>query len=876
MAEELPTEALGSEEHYLAKIAGEDVPLPNEPRGRKEHYLAYIAENGGGGGGGGGGGTTNFNHLTNRPKYNGTVMSGSTDIPAVTESTVSGWGFTKNTGTYNKPINGIPKTDLESAVQTSLGKADTAIQDVSGKQDKLTAGSNITIASDGKTISATNTTYEAATESAAGLMSAADKTKLDGISSGAGVNVKSDWTENDSNSDAYILNKPTIPVVNNSTITVQMNGSTVDTFTTNAASAKTINLGTVVTDVSGKQNTIDSSHKLSADLVDDTSATNKFVTAAEKTKLSGIATGAEVNVQANWNETNTGSDAYIQNKPNISGKEDKANVANYIETIVSGPTDNEIENTQTKLYIDNVTYTSDYSSSSIGTYNITTSYRKDEPFGYIIDLSSVSENGTIIVNDLEGRNILTDSVSASDSSYTIYNLLPNKTYYCLISNSSKVIHLGKIRPSGPLRMVYAPSINNVRDLGGWACNGGTVKYGLLFRGGEMDGNSGVQITSADKNRLLGLGVTSDLDFRYTVEGAGGPSPLGGDVDYLNTAIGAYEGLDPANDVHYTRYKTALDRVMSKVTNGEATYFHCISGADRTGTFAALVEGVLGVSQSDIDKDYELTTFSNEGAEASRSRTFNRWINMINYLLGLGGDIEHGAINYLLLLGYTADQINSFRQNMIDGEPTTITTHSVSYSLTHTTSSNTLTAVCKGSTFTATMSAESGYALSTFTCTMGGAPQTVSGGTVTITNVTGDIVVTAVSTSQVVYDWVDMDPTITYGLKLSSSDGSEAGTGQTQYSASEKVQLGDTTSVRLSNTYKTGSWEGSAQMYYYDSNDTLLEKGTSISHATSTTTITDTPPSGATYARIRIYHATTQEQAQAFDNATTLEYYKTVS
>ena len=31
-------------------------------------------------------------------------------------------------GTYSKPANGIPATDLESAVQTSLGKADTALQ----------------------------------------------------------------------------------------------------------------------------------------------------------------------------------------------------------------------------------------------------------------------------------------------------------------------------------------------------------------------------------------------------------------------------------------------------------------------------------------------------------------------------------------------------------------------------------------------------------------------------------------------------------------------------------------------------------------------------------------------------------------------------
>jgi hypothetical protein len=50
-------------------------------------------------------------------------------IPSeVTESTVAGWGFTKNTGTYSKPSGGIPSSDMSSAVQTSLGKADTALQ----------------------------------------------------------------------------------------------------------------------------------------------------------------------------------------------------------------------------------------------------------------------------------------------------------------------------------------------------------------------------------------------------------------------------------------------------------------------------------------------------------------------------------------------------------------------------------------------------------------------------------------------------------------------------------------------------------------------------------------------------------------------------
>lgn len=43
----------------------------------------------------------------------------------ITSSDISNWN---SKGTYSKPSEGIPKTDLESSVQTSLGKADTALQ----------------------------------------------------------------------------------------------------------------------------------------------------------------------------------------------------------------------------------------------------------------------------------------------------------------------------------------------------------------------------------------------------------------------------------------------------------------------------------------------------------------------------------------------------------------------------------------------------------------------------------------------------------------------------------------------------------------------------------------------------------------------------
>lgn len=59
-----------------------------------------------------------YNDLSDKPTIHDTI----------TESTVSEWGFTKNTGNYSKPSDGIPKNDLDNDVQLSLGKADTALQ----------------------------------------------------------------------------------------------------------------------------------------------------------------------------------------------------------------------------------------------------------------------------------------------------------------------------------------------------------------------------------------------------------------------------------------------------------------------------------------------------------------------------------------------------------------------------------------------------------------------------------------------------------------------------------------------------------------------------------------------------------------------------
>ena len=67
---------------------------------------------------------TKVNNTTPDSNGNVTIL-----IPsAVTETTVSNWGFTKNTGTYSKPSDGIPKSDLSAEVQNKLSQTITDIK----------------------------------------------------------------------------------------------------------------------------------------------------------------------------------------------------------------------------------------------------------------------------------------------------------------------------------------------------------------------------------------------------------------------------------------------------------------------------------------------------------------------------------------------------------------------------------------------------------------------------------------------------------------------------------------------------------------------------------------------------------------------------
>lgn len=274
-----------------------------------------------------------------------------------------------------------------------------------------------------------------------------------------------------------------------------------------------------------------------------------------------------------------------------------------------------------RSYLDNVTYAADdYSNSEITRYAPGSAVRSNtKPIGKAVD-------GVVF-----------------------YNEIPNAKTPFATQNKA-----GTIKPLDRLRWINSAT-DNMRDLGGWACDGGTIKYGKLFRGGEC--------AASDKELALGLGIRHELNLRGNEIPMRTASVWG--VEYSQFSTYAWN----VNDLPV--WTEILHTIFNCVNHNIPLFFHCAAGADRTGAAALVVEAILGVSQSDCDKDYELTCFySGTGTDANaRRRNEADWKNSIDYINALEGEtFRDKAINFALSHGITYDDINLFRSNMIDGNP----------------------------------------------------------------------------------------------------------------------------------------------------------------------------------------------------------------
>lgn len=334
-------------------------------------------------------------------------------------------------------------------------------------------------------------------------------------------------------------------------------------------------------------------------------------------------------------------------------------------------------------------------------------------------------------------------VNPTQNTKPIGKTIDGVTYYNSVPNAgtpfATVNKAGTLNPLDQVRWINSRT-SNMRDLGGWACDGGKVRYGLLYRSGELN--------AQDESLLINeLGINTECDLT-----ADGTPAFPGKMRYIGHTSYAMYSL-----ANTGAWQTNLCGIFEAVQYGDPVVFHCSMGADRTGTLACVLEGLLGVSQSDIDKDYELTSFY-----ALRARNGNYqggttdWAHLIAQIEALSGStFRDKCVTFVRSLGFTVAEINTFRHAMIDGNPEDITvpTFTVTNSLTNCTTSNAATSVNEASAYSATITANSGYTLTgaTVQITMDGVDITVSAynnGSISIASVTGNVVITIAAAEEV--------------------------------------------------------------------------------------------------------------------------------
>ena len=217
--------------------------------------------------------------------------------------------------------------------------------------------------------------------------------------------------------------------------------------------------------------------------------------------------------------------------------------------------------------------------------------------------------------------------------FPIYNLLPNKTYYYkvthVLSDGSLVeAKSGNFTTSSETwRLLYIDGTQNVRDLGGWTgLNGKKVKYGKIIRGAALSDSSLPELLLTGKGRrsLGELAIQAELNLGATdTETSIAANCVYKKIGYTNYAIAI------TGETYRAQFKEVLEWIVEQLTASKPIYMHCQGGCDRTGTLSFQLLGLLGVSESDLAKEYELSSFSNIGF--GRLRTTTKAVNTYDYV-----------------------------------------------------------------------------------------------------------------------------------------------------------------------------------------------------------------------------------------------------
>lgn len=256
--------------------------------------------------------------------------------------------------------------------------------------------------------------------------------------------------------------------------------------------------------------------------------------------------------------------------------------------------------------------------------------------------------------------------SSYDRTYfvTVTNLMVGTTYYWRVSTFDETSETRSFTTfDNEFRPIGGGAFWNIRDIGGRInTDGKRIRQGLIFRGGALNdlikpeyfGRGGMHIMRDN------LAIKTDIDLRWEAVGKYEFCPLGDHVKYKLFTTGPYHEIVEEGQMELIRQ---IFELLADESN-YPIYFHCVAGADRTGTIGFLLDGLLGMSDEDIILNYNFT------AICSR-RSWCDCIHIINMLKKLNErfpdtkSLSELFTAYLRSTGLTEKTLDRIKNNLLE-------------------------------------------------------------------------------------------------------------------------------------------------------------------------------------------------------------------
>ena len=262
------------------------------------------------------------------------------------------------------------------------------------------------------------------------------------------------------------------------------------------------------------------------------------------------------------------------------------------------------------------------------------------------------------------KNAKTFDIPGNKRSIMFEHLYTNRTYYYQItaqlSDGSEITANDQFKTAYTPRIISTEGVWNMRDIGGVkTIDGKVVKQGMVYRGVELDGavyekycitDDGIKILTEE------LGIRTEMDIRGEKDNM--KDMLGPDVNHkVYSSVYAYS--DSLNSYYFENYR----QIFSDLAKAEnyPVYIHCSYGKDRTGTVIYLLQLLLGVSEEDAYKEWELSVLLDGVLDYEPMKEY------INALKSLKGNtMQEKVEKHLLSIGVKKSEIENIKKTLIEG------------------------------------------------------------------------------------------------------------------------------------------------------------------------------------------------------------------